>query len=119
MNEARRVFVYGTLMPGQPRWPYLSRYAASWEPASTPGRLWATGRGYPAARFGDPGTRIPGVLVALRAETADEAIGRLDEIEGEGILYRRVEITTSGGPAVSYEWLGSTDELEPLPGGWS
>ncbi len=42
----------------------------------------------------------------------------LDEIEGEGVLYRRVETETSKGRAVSYEWLGATGRLEPLPNRW-
>ncbi len=113
-----RVFVYGTLMPGQPRWRYLSPYAISWQPATTPGRLWDTGRGYPAARFEDSEERIPGVLVTLGAEMTGPAVRLLDEIEGEGTLYRRIEIATSGGPALSYEWLGPTDDLDPLPAGW-
>jgi gamma-glutamylcyclotransferase (GGCT)/AIG2-like uncharacterized protein YtfP len=114
-----RVFVYGTLMPGQPRWRHLSRYAVSWQPATAAGRLWDTGRGYPAATFDDVAGEIPGVAVLLRAEAAEAAIQLLDEIEGEGSLYRRVQIDTSCGKALSYEWLGATDGLRPLPGGWA
>ncbi|MGH9038272.1 MAG: gamma-glutamylcyclotransferase family protein [Acidimicrobiia bacterium] len=113
-----RVFVYGTLMPGQPRWPYLRPYAVSWEAATAAGRLWDTGRGYPAARFDDPDHEIPGVAVLLAAETALEAVQVLDDIEGEGSLYRRVQIATSCGQALSYEWLRATDGFPPLPGGW-
>ena len=112
------VFVYGTLMPGQPRWRHLLPYAVDWRPATATGRLWDTGRGYPAARFDQPGT-MPGFLVTLDESRAEAAIRLLDEIEGEGRLYRRVEIATSGGRAVSYEWLGATDGLRPLPAGWA
>jgi gamma-glutamylcyclotransferase (GGCT)/AIG2-like uncharacterized protein YtfP len=104
-------------MPGQPRWPHLRPFAVAWHPATAPGRLWDTGRGYPAARF-DGNGRMPGVLVTLDEERAEAAIRLLDEIEGEGTLYRRVEVATSGGRAVSYEWLGPTDGLRPLPAGW-
>jgi hypothetical protein len=45
-------------------------------------------------------------------------IQRLDRIEGEGTLYRRVEIETRAGPATSYEWLGPTEHLQILPDGW-
>lgn len=120
-----RVFVYGTLMPGGSRWPYLRRYAASWQPATAPGQLWDTGHGYPAATFDDDGDGdadgrlISGVAVMLTPDTGAEALRLLDEIEGEGSLYRRVEVATSAGTAFSYEWLGSTAGFEPLPGGWT
>ncbi|MGH9040763.1 MAG: gamma-glutamylcyclotransferase family protein [Acidimicrobiia bacterium] len=115
----RRVFVYGTLMPGQVRWRFLRPFAASWEPATAPGLLWDTGRGYPAATFAGGGGVIPGVTVVLEVETAEAAIRVLDGIEGEGSLYGRVPVMTSRGPALSYEWLGATDGFRPLPGGWA
>jgi gamma-glutamylcyclotransferase (GGCT)/AIG2-like uncharacterized protein YtfP len=117
-SRLSRVFVYGTLMPGQPRWPVLQPYAVSSVAATAPGRLWDTGRGYPAARFDEPGSEIPGVLIAIAPEHMDGVITTLDRIEGEGVLYRRVEVETSGGPAFSYEWLGSTQGMRPLPRGW-
>jgi gamma-glutamylcyclotransferase (GGCT)/AIG2-like uncharacterized protein YtfP len=113
-----RVFVYGTLMPGESRWRYLSPYAYSWQAATAPGRLWDTGCGYPAAKFDDDAGEIPGVTVVLASHWAETAIRVLDEIEGEGVLYRRVEVSSSSGTAVSYEWLGPTDGFSPLPRGW-
>ena len=112
------MFVYGTLMPGESRWPHLRPYARSWRPATVPGRLWDTGLGYPAAKFGDPAGEIPGVVVRLRSEAAEAAIRLLDQIEAEGRLYRRVEVSTGRGRALTYEWLGPTDGFRPLPGGW-
>ena len=117
-DEAGRVFVYGTLMPGQPRWAVLEPYAAGWEPATARGRLWDTGRGYPAVRFDGEGDPVPGVLVALVPELAEEAVTTLDRVEGEGVLYRRVEVATSAGSAVAYEWLGSIDGMAQLTDGW-
>jgi len=105
-------------MPDQPRWPALAPYATGWAPATATGRLWDTGRGYPAVRFGDTGELVPGILVDLAPDRAGEAVAGLDRIEGEGVLYRRVEILTSGGLALSYEWLGPTEALTPLPAGW-
>ena len=115
---ATRVFVYGTLMPGEPRWPALQPFASGWEPATARGHLWDTGSGYPAVRFDPDGADVPGFLVALDPGGAAEAIAVLDRIEGEGALYRRVRVATSGGPAVAYEWLGSTEGLVPLASGW-
>ncbi|MGH8991701.1 MAG: gamma-glutamylcyclotransferase family protein [Acidimicrobiia bacterium] len=105
------------MMPGQARWRHLRPFADSWRPATCRGRLWDTGRGYPAAIFG-PGGEIPGVAVVLKRGVIEEAVRLLDEIEGEGQLHRRVEIATSAGPAVTYEWLGSTAGLLPLANGW-
>ncbi len=118
MAPATCVFVYGTLMPGQLRWPSLEPYATTCTPASVTGRLWDTGRGYPAIRFDIDGGPVPGFLVALAPERVDDAMARLDHIEGEGVLYRRVEVVTSGGRATSYEWLGPTDGLTLLVAGW-
>lgn len=116
-----QVFVYGTLMPGQPRWPSLERYAAEWCDANAAGHLWDTGRGYPAAVFDADGTTrslIPGVCVALHPASVGDAVAALDAIEGEGVLYRRVTVETSAGPALSYEWMGDTTGFIALPDGW-
>ncbi len=112
-----QLFVYGTLMPGQMRWPLLEPFAVGAAPATAKGRLWDTGRGYPAARFDRGAPNIAGFVVGLRSETVDAAIVALDGIEREGVLFRRVQVETSAGPAVSYEWLRSTDDLSPLPEG--
>ncbi|MDQ4133503.1 MAG: gamma-glutamylcyclotransferase [Actinomycetota bacterium] len=112
------LFVYGTLMPGQLRWPVLEPYAVATQPAHTTGRLWDTGSGYPAACFDDENDHIPGVFVRIAPDRLADVILMLDGIEGEGVLFRRVEVVTSAGPAMSYEWLGSTDGLRSLPHGW-
>jgi gamma-glutamylcyclotransferase (GGCT)/AIG2-like uncharacterized protein YtfP len=107
-------------MPGEPLWPALEPYAASWTPVTARGRLWDTGQGYPAVRFHEreEGGAVPGILVVLDPGRAVEAIEVLDGIEDEGRLYTRVEVATSGGPAYAYEWLGPVDGLDPLPEGW-
>ena len=113
-----RLFVYGTLMPGQPLWPALAPFAVSWQAVTAGGRIWDTGRGYPAVLFDPGGGPVPGVLVALDPARVAEAVELLDEIEDEGRLYRRVEVATTAGPAFAYEWLGPTDGLPLLPDGW-
>lgn len=116
---AVRLFVYGTLMPGEERWPVLAPFAHAWETAAASGRLWDSGHGYPVARFAvrQPGP-IPGYLVTLGEDRRAEALAVLDRIEEVEFLYRRVDVATSGGPAMAYEWLGSTDGLAELPHGW-
>ena len=113
-----RLFVYGTLMPGEPRWPALAPFALAWERATAAGRIWDTGHGYPAVRFDGAAGAVPGVVVRIDPARATEAVALLDEIEEVGVLYRRVEVATTGGPAHAYEWLGATDGFTPLPGGW-
>ena len=112
------VFVYGTLMPGQGRWPALASFAAGSRPAMARGHLWDTGLGYPAARFDSGGGQIPGVLVTIAPDLLASALVVLDRIEDEGVLFRRVEVVTSAGPALSYEWLGRTEGFRLLAGGW-
>ena len=113
------VFVYGTLMPGQPRWPLMEPFSVSHRPATARGHLWDTGLGYPAARFGDAGADVvdvPGILVEIVPDRLPRALALLDRVEGEGVLYRRVVVATTGGPAVTYEWLGSIEGFLPLAG---
>ncbi len=112
------IFVYGTLLPGQARWAVLEPHALTTRPATARGRLWDTGAGYPAARFDTTGDDIPGALVTVAPDRMAGVITTLDRIEGEGVVFRRVEVETSGGRAVSYEWMGRTEGLLPLPGGW-
>lgn len=105
-------------MPGEPRWPVLEPYASTWVASTAPGHLWDTGRGYPAIRFDEQAEAATGYVVTVFRDRWSEALDRVDRIEGEGSLYRRVAVVTSVGPAMSYEWLGATDGLLPLPGGW-
>lgn len=112
------VFVYGTFLPGEPRWPLLEPYAAEVVDATVSGRLYDTGRGYPAARFDTGPGSIPGVCVRVWAEHWNAVIDLLDGVEAEGTLYRRMEVVTSAGAATTYEWLGDTGCLHPLPDGW-
>ncbi|MDP9389717.1 MAG: gamma-glutamylcyclotransferase [Actinomycetota bacterium] len=118
VGDTPAIFVYGTLMPGERRWPLLLPYAGSWSEATAPGRLWDTGNGYPAATFDDEASEVRGVLVVLTPGVAEEAIRVLDEIEAEGTLYRRRLVITSRGSALTYEWLGPTEALALLPGAW-
>jgi gamma-glutamylcyclotransferase (GGCT)/AIG2-like uncharacterized protein YtfP len=118
MGLVRSVFVYGTLMPGGTRWDALSPFATSWEPATANGELWDTGHGFPAARFGVGAAVIHGYVVNIGDDCWPAAIRRLDEIEGEGALYRRCEVQTSRGSATTYEWMGSVEGFRLLPDGW-
>jgi gamma-glutamylcyclotransferase (GGCT)/AIG2-like uncharacterized protein YtfP len=116
-----RVFVYGTLRPGQPRWPALARFIS--EPdatraASVPGQLFDTGYGWPAAIFeGTSIDQVLGVVVRLDPESVDEALLTLDAIEGvDSGLFQRVIVTADGHPCWSYHWPGPTEGFQRIPG---
>lgn len=108
------VFVYGTLQPGQPRWPALARFTAqpnATHEASVPGQLFDTGYRWPAAVFEPDSTdHVPGVVVRLDPESIDEALLTLDAIEGvDSGLFQRVIVTAGGHTCWSYNWPGPTE----------
>ena len=112
------LFVYGTLRPGEQRWPFLEPYVEdSGVPDLAPGTLYDTGCGYPAAVFGGP-SRIIGQTFRLRAERVDEALVVLDEVEGAVAgLYHRVSITTHAGHVAWAYSYGDGLTLEEITSG--
>jgi gamma-glutamylcyclotransferase (GGCT)/AIG2-like uncharacterized protein YtfP len=111
-----RLFVYGTLMPGEARWPLLASLAvpAGLERAETAGYLFRTPYGWPAAVF-DPAasSAVPGLAVTL--QDPGRALPVLDEIEGTGAgLFHRRPITTSAGQCWAYHWPGQTRGFQAI-----
>jgi gamma-glutamylcyclotransferase (GGCT)/AIG2-like uncharacterized protein YtfP len=114
------LFVYGTLRPGQQRWPFLEPFVIDeGKDASASGLLYDTGNDYPAARFDRPGT-IHGRVYTLHVDRIDEALQLLDQVEGAVVdLFHRVAITTSTGiEAWAYEYCGETQFVEITSGDW-
>lgn len=116
------LFVYGTLRPGDVRWPLLQSFVVDegW-PDTIEGRLFDTGLDYPAAILDDraePGGTIIGQTYALLAESLGDCLGLLDAEEGTVAgCYRRVVVTTARGVnAYVYEYGGGL-ELVPIHGG--
>jgi gamma-glutamylcyclotransferase (GGCT)/AIG2-like uncharacterized protein YtfP len=108
-SSPHHLFVYGTLRAGEQRWPLLAPWLEGRPvPDAVPGRLYDTGRGYPAAVFGEEGGTIVGETGRLRSDSLDDALALLDEIEGAvQHLYRRVVVTTAAGAlAWAYEFVG-------------
>jgi gamma-glutamylcyclotransferase (GGCT)/AIG2-like uncharacterized protein YtfP len=114
------LFVYGTLRPGQQRWPFLEPLVLDeGHDGSVVGTLYNTGHGYPAAKFDRPGT-IFGRVYPLNLDRLDEGLKLLDEVEGAVVdLFRRVAITTSTGlEAWAYEYCGEPQFPEIAQGDW-
>jgi gamma-glutamylcyclotransferase (GGCT)/AIG2-like uncharacterized protein YtfP len=113
-----RLFVYGTLRPGEVRWQFLEPFVdGEGHDDSVTGVLYDTGHGYPAARFDRPGL-IHGRCYGLRDATVDHALTLLDEVEAAvEHLFRRVRVTTASGVrAWAYEYC-DTHELPPVTSG--
>ena len=113
-----RVFVYGTLKPGQHRWPALARFADGEQvDARVPGLLFDPGWGWPAAVFDpDHPEDVPGVVVAIAPESIREALATLDDIEGVAAgLFERVLLDVDGAPCWAYHWPGPTAQFRRIP----
>lgn len=85
-----KLFVYGTLAPGQPNEHYLTPLKGTWQIATVRGTLhpegWGATWGYPAVILDDEGDEVPGALLA--SDDLKEHWEILDEFEGEA--YKRV-----------------------------
>ncbi len=113
-----RLFVYGTLRPGDVRWPILERFVVDDGVADTiAGDLYDAGLDFPAAIFGGCNTII-GRTYLLSAEMLDEALAVLDAEESSAAgMYRRVEVSTGlGTTAWAYEY-GTGLTLTPIASG--
>ena len=100
------MFVYGLLKPGLRLHHVVEPFVTRSMPARVNGRLYDAG--VPAARFDEEG-EIEGFVVWLDEARLDEALKVLDDLEDEGIDYRRIVVSadTVGGAvdAFAYEYL--------------
>jgi gamma-glutamylcyclotransferase (GGCT)/AIG2-like uncharacterized protein YtfP len=85
-----RLFVYGTLAPGQPNDHVLKSLPGAWESGVVKGRLvqhgWAAEMGFPALVLCEDGLEIEGLLFS--SDALPEYWAQLDDFEGPG--YERV-----------------------------
>lgn len=112
------LFVYGTLRPGDVRWPMLEPFVAGdGVDDQVAGRLYDTGLDYPAATFGATSI-ITGLTYPLRIDTLDRCLDVLDREEDTVLgLYRRVSVRTGRGfDAWAYAY-GEGLDLTPIPSG--
>lgn len=119
LSSVSHVFVYGTLQPGEARWPLLAPYIDHARPltrSGVPGALFDTHRGWPAAVFGrGSGRTVPGVVVRLRADGIATALAALDDIEGTASgLFRPVLVTAGGQDCWAYHWHGDIEGFTPI-----
>lgn len=102
----RTLFVYGLLRPGFSLHHVVEPFVERTVEGKTRGRLYDAG--VPAGRFDEDGD-IAGVVLWLDEQRLDEALRILDELEDEGVEYRRMTVTveTPDGPleAFAYEYL--------------
>jgi len=88
----KRLFVYGTLVPGGPNEHVLNAIGGTWEEASVKGCLkqqgWGSEMGYPGIVLDDAGDEIIGYLFC--SDKLDYHWDELDDFEGKE--YKRILI---------------------------
>lgn len=91
-KEIDKLFVYGTLLQGERRNLHLDRCNLI-ESIEIPGKLYDTGRGYPAASFdGYSKETVMGEIYAICGDV-DKKLRELDDVEGtESGLYKRKSV---------------------------
>lgn len=91
LDVEKRLFVYGTLAPGQANHGLLEKLQGSWHKGSVSGHLYPNGlgptTGYPVVDLTDPAQSIDGFILISDALPGHWPL--LDDFEGEG--YRRVK----------------------------
>lgn len=116
------LFVYGTLMPGEARWPILEHYTDSAPKRDRiKGRIFDTGAGYPALADLETDRDVRGWVVTLEPTQRANALRVLDRIEGTdaGLFARTATVTEAGRRCWVYRYLHETAGLEDLDGRWA
>jgi len=111
-----RLFVYGTLAPGSEAWPVLEPWTVGVPRLdAVAGRLYDTGRGYPAATFGDrpPPADQTGVVEGQTGVVEGQTgvvEGQTGVVEGQTGVVEGIVVTID--PARAEEALAALDRYE-------
>ena len=86
----KKLFIYGSLGPGQPNERILAAIGGTWEPAIVKGHLkqcgWGAKMGYPAIVLDKNGEDVSGFVFS--SDDLAKHWNKLDDFEGDG--YQRV-----------------------------
>ena len=97
-----RLFVYGTLVPGQANHNVLEPIPGDWEPATLRGNLknegWGSEMGCPGIVPCDDGDEVDGYI--LCSEVLSKHWSMLDEFEGSGYSRQLVKVKIQSGEFV-------------------
>lgn len=97
-----RLFVYGTLGPGQSHERLLTQVPGSWHKAIVRGKLYPKGigksLGYPAVELDNQGQEIAGNIYTSRQ--LPKIWRQLDQYEGEGYRRTITQATLSNGQLI-------------------
>ncbi len=106
------IFVYGLLKPGLRLHHVAEPFVIASKQARVKGRLYDAG--VPAARFDEDG-EIEGFVFELDEANLDEALRVLDDLEDEGVEYRRIVLSAATPEGAVEAW--AYEYLRPLDPG--
>ena len=113
MDKDRRLFVYGTLAPGEENAHVLGHCRGDWMRGSVTGRLvdtgWGVALGFPALQIDPEGDAVAGWL--LQSDDLPASWSALDEFEGDAYRRSLVMVELESGETVAASAYLSTPTL--------
>lgn len=103
----QRLFVYGTLAPGEPNGHILAPLEGTWQPATVRGRLkpegWGAAMGYPGIVLDESAEEVQGVVFS--SEQLEGFWSELDAFEGEEYARVSTKVHCAGVPLEAYVYV--------------
>ena len=101
-DDVQRLFVYGTLAPGQANEHLLATIEGEWSPATVRGYWdadgWGLTQGFPGLMLDTAGAHVAGYRFSSLEPR--NHLQRLDEFEGEEYQRVRAQVTMANGQAM-------------------